>query len=164
MEKWLKVKGYEERYEISDMGRIRRLSDGGLMRPAINQNGYQHVVLSKNGKTKDFRVHRLVATHFIENKAGKRDVNHKNGIKTDNRADNLEWLTHSENELHKIYTLGTPSKLLGACRPVKCLNTGVVYRSISEAKRELNLPKSTHIQEVCAGKLKQTKGLMWSYV
>lgn len=164
MEKWLKVKGYEERYEISDMGRIRRLSDGGLMRPAINQNGYQHVVLSKNGKTKDFRVHRLVATHFIENKAGKRDVNHKNGIKTDNRAANLEWLTHSENELHKIYTLGTPSKLLGACRPVKCLNTGVVYRSISEAKRELNLPKSTHIQEVCAGKLKQTKGLMWSYV
>lgn len=163
MEKWLKVKGYEERYEISDMGRIRRLSDGGLMRPAINQNGYQHVVLSKNGKTKDFRVHRLVATHFIENKAGKRDVNHKNGIKTDNRAANLEWLTHSENELHKIYTLGTPSKLLGACRPVKCLNTGVVYRSISEAKRELNLPKSTHIQEVCAGKLKQTKGLMWSY-
>lgn len=163
MEKWLKVKGYEERYEISDMGRIRRLSDGGLMRPAINQNGYQHVVLSKNGKTKDFRVHRLVATHFIENKAGKRDVNHKNGIKTDNRAANLEWLTHSENELHKIYTLGTPSKLLGACRPVKCLNTGVVYRSISEAKRELNLPKSTHIQEVCAGKLKQTKGLKWSY-
>ena len=163
MEKWLKVKGYEERYEISDMGRIRRLSDGGLMRPAINQNGYQHVVLSKNGKTKDFRVHRLVATHFIENKAGKRDVNHKNGIKTDNRAANLEWLTHSENELHKIYTLETPSKLLGACRPVKCLNTGVVYRSISEAKRELNLPKSTHIQEVCAGKLKQTKGLKWSY-
>lgn len=163
MEKWLKVKGYEERYEISDMGRIRRLSDGGLMRPAINQNGYQHVVLSKNGKTKDFRVHRLVATHFIENKAGKRDVNHKNGIKTDNRAANLEWLTHSENELHKIYTLGTPSKLLGACRPVKCLNTGVVYRSISEAKRELGLPKSTHIQEVCAGKLKQTKGLKWSY-
>lgn len=163
MEKWLKVKGYEERYEISDMGRIRRLSDGGLMRPAINQNGYQHVVLSKNGKTKDFRVHRLVATHFIENKAGKRDVNHKNGIKTDNRAANLEWLTHSENELHKIYILGTPSKLLGACRPVKCLNTGVVYRSISEAKRELNLPKSTHIQEVCAGKLKQTKGLKWSY-
>lgn len=163
MEKWLKVKGYEERYEISDMGRIRRLSDGGLMRPAINQNGYQHVVLSKNGKAKDFRVHRLVATHFIENKAGKRDVNHKNGIKTDNRAANLEWLTHSENELHKIYTLGTPSKLLGACRPVKCLNTGVVYRSISEAKRELNLPKSTHIQEVCAGKLKQAKGLKWSY-
>ena len=163
MEKWLKVKGYEERYEISDMGRIRRLSDGGLMRPAINQNGYQHVVLSKNGKTKDFRVHRLVATHFIENKAGKRDVNHNNGIKTDNRAANLEWLTHSENELHKIYTLGTPSKLLGACRPVKCLNTGVVYRSISEAKRELNLQKSTHIQEVCAGKLKQTRGLKWSY-
>ena len=164
MEKWLKVKGYEDRYEISDMGRIRRLSDGGTMRPAVNQNGYQHVVLSKDGKTKDFRVHRLVATHFIENKAGKRDVNHKNGIKTDNRVANLEWLTHSENELHKIYTLGAPSKLLGACRPVKCLNTGVVYRSISEAKIELNQPKSTHIQEVCAGKLKQTKGLMWSYV
>lgn len=163
MEKWLKVKGYEERYEISDMGRIRRLSDGGLMRPAINQNGYQHIVLSKDGVAKDFRVHRLVAEHFIENKEHKRDVNHKNGIKTDNRAANLEWLTHSENELHKIYTLGTPSKLLGACRPVKCLNTGVVYRSISEAKRELNLPKSTHIQEVCAGKLKQAKGLEWSY-
>lgn len=163
MERWIKIKGYEERYELSDMGRVRRI-DGHIMRPAINRNGYEHIVLSKNGVAKDFRVHRLVAEHFIENKEHKRDVNHKNGIKTNNRADNLEWLTHSENELHKIYTLGTPSKLLGACRPVKCLNTGVVYRSISEAKRELNLPKSTHIQEVCAGKLKQTKGLMWSYV
>lgn len=163
MERWIKIKGYEERYEISDMGRVRRV-DGYIMRSAINQNGYEHIVLSKNGVAKDFRVHRLVAEHFIENKERKRDVNHKNGIKTDNRAANLEWLTHSENELHKIYTLGTPGKLLGACRPVKCLNTGVVYRSISEAKRELNLPKSTHIQEVCAGKLKQTKGLMWSYV
>ena len=163
MERWVKIKGYEERYEISDTGRVRRI-DGHIMRSAINQNGYEHIVLSKNGVAKDFRVHRLVAEHFIENKEHKRDVNHKNGIKTDNRVANLEWLTHSENELHKIYTLGTPSKLLGACRPVKCLNTGVVYRSISEAKRELNLPKSTHIQEVCAGKLKQTKGLMWSYV
>lgn len=163
MERWVKIKGYEERYEISDTGRVRRI-DGHIMRSAINQNGYEHIVLSKNGVAKDFRVHRLVAEHFIENKERKRDVNHKNGIKTDNRAANLEWLTHSENELHKIYTLGTPGKLLGACRPVKCLNTGVVYRSISEAKRELNLPKSTHIQEVCAGKLKQTKGLMWSYV
>ena len=163
MERWVKIKGYEERYEISDTGRVRRI-DGHIMRSAINQNGYEHIVLSKNGVAKDFRVHRLVAEHFIENKERKRDVNHKNGIKTDNKAANLEWLTHSENELHKIYTLGTPGKLLGACRPVKCLNTGVVYRSISEAKRELNLPKSTHIQEVCAGKLKQTKGLMWSYV
>ena len=117
----------------------------------------------KDGKTKDFRVHRLVAQHFIKNDGGKRDVNHKNGIKTDNRACNLEWLTHSENERHKIYELKTPSKLFGTPRPVVCLNTGKVYKSISEAKRSLGLPKSSHVQEVCAGKLKQSNGYRWSY-
>lgn len=71
---------------------------------------------------------------------------------------------HNYKGVPAIWQKVLEGKLLGACRPVKCLNTGVVYRSISEAKRELNLPKSTHIQEVCAGKLKQTKGLMWSYV
>lgn len=163
MESWKKIKGYENRYEISDMGRIRRLSDGGYMRPAKNSNGYLHVVLSKGGVAKDYRVHRLVASHFIENSEGKRDVNHKNGIKTDNRAENLEWLTHSENELHKVYELKTPGRLYGACRPVECVETGVVYRSISEAKRALGLPRYAHIQEVCAGKLKQANGYKWRY-
>lgn len=162
-ENWTVVKGYENRYEISDQGRVRRLSDGGIMRPAVNSSGYLHIVLSKDGKTKDFRVHRLVAEHFIENIGGKRDVNHKNGIKTDNRACNLEWLTHSENERHKIYDLKKPGKLLGEPRRVVCLNTGIIYRSISEAKRSLGLPKSSHVQEVCAGKLKQSNGYRWSY-
>ena len=162
-EKWLPVKGYEGRYEISDLGRVRSLSDGGILRPAVNNNGYSHLTLSKDGKRKDFRVHRLVAQHFIKNDGGKRDVNHKNGIKTDNRACNLEWLTHSENEQHKIYKLKTPGKLFGTPRPVVCLNTGKVYKSISEAKRSLGLPKSSHVQEVCAGKLKQSNGYRWSY-
>lgn len=164
MESWKKIKGYENRYEISDMGRIKRLSDGGIMKPARNKGGYLHVVLSKDGVTKDFRVHRLVASHFVENSGGKRDVNHKNGVKTDNRANNLEWLTHSENEIHKVYTLKTPGRLLRACRPVQCLDTGVIYRSISEAKRELGLPRWSHIQEVCAGKMAQANGYRWRYV
>ena len=164
MANWKKIKGYESRYEISDMGEIRRLSDGGLMRPAKNSNGYLHIVLSKDGVAKDYRVHRLVASHFIENSEGRRDVNHKNGIKTDNRVENLEWLTHSENEIHKVYTLKTPGRLLGACRPVQCLDTGVIYRSISEAKRELGLPRWSHIQEVCAGKMTQANGYRWRYV
>lgn len=164
MESWKKIKGYEMRYEVSDIGRIRRISDGKVMRPAKNKNGYFHIVLSKDGQPHDYRVHRIVAAAFLENKGNKSDVNHKNGIKTDNRVENLEWVSHSENELHKIYELKTPSKLYGNPRPVQCINTGIVYRSISEAKREMGLPRWSHIQEVCAGKISQSGGFRWRYV
>lgn len=65
-----------------------------------------HVGLGKNGKTHQLLVHRLVAQTFIPNPENKQEVNHKNGVRTDNRVENLEWVTKSENEIHKYKVLG----------------------------------------------------------
>lgn len=101
MEKWKKIKGYEDRYLISNLGRIKSLKTNKcLSNKRLTRDGYCRVALYKNGKTKEFRTNRLVALHFIENPNKKPTVNHIDGIKTNNNVDNLEWATLSENMQH----------------------------------------------------------------
>ena len=97
MEEWCKIPEFDN-YKISTDGRIWSLNSNKLLKLKKNNNdGYLRIILCKNGTTKTFLVHRLVATTFIENPLGKRTVNHKNEIKTDNRVKNLEWATDKEN-------------------------------------------------------------------
>ena len=98
---WKDISGYDGDYQVSNMGRVKSLRFGKerLLKPG-SSNGYFHVVLFKNKKQKNIKVHRLVAQAFIKNPQGKRTINHINGIKTDNRLSNLEWATQSENLKH----------------------------------------------------------------
>lgn len=95
--KWAPIKGFEGYYEVSDKGDVRRVSTGKNLKQFKNNSGYLRVTLSKGGKVKSYSVHRLVAEAFIPNPQGLKTVNHKNEIKTDNRSDNLEWMTLEEN-------------------------------------------------------------------
>lgn len=95
---WMTIKDYEN-YEISNLGRLRNVKTRRIINGNINMYGYIVCYLRKNGKTKDFRVHRLVASHFIDNPENKREVNHL-GKKTDNRSCMLEWATPLENNQH----------------------------------------------------------------
>ena len=92
---WASIHGYEGLYEVSNRGRVRSLKFGKkkILKPTPNKQGYYHVKLSKDSKTKDFRVSRLVAMAFVPNPNPNqwKQVNHKNEVKTDNRASNLEW-------------------------------------------------------------------------
>jgi hypothetical protein len=113
-ELWKSVAGYEGFYEISNMGNIRSVDrvvmnrgskkrlKGRMLKPNVNANGYKYVVLCRDGVTADHRIHRVVAEAFIENPLEKRCVNHKNGVKTDNRVENLEWVTSYENNVHAL--------------------------------------------------------------
>ncbi len=101
-EEWRNVVGYEGLYQVSNLGRIKSLQrkKPRIVKPDIIHTGYLRVMLYKDGKTKKHYTHVLVAKSFIPNPENKSDVNHINGIKTDNRVENLEWVTRSENIIH----------------------------------------------------------------
>ena len=108
------IKGYEGIAKISRNGTVYFLprswevGGGGVVKSlerktkGSKSNGYFVVNLNKDKKNKSFRVHRLVASAFIPNPENKPFVNHKNGIKIDNRIENLEWCTPKENTSHAV--------------------------------------------------------------
>lgn len=109
MEIWKPIKNYENLYEISNLGRIRKIGGKNqfgnykvdkMITPYKNEKGYLRVGLSKNNKRKIFKLHRLVAEHFLPNPNNYPEINHIDFNKQNNRVDNLEWCTHKENIQH----------------------------------------------------------------
>ena len=113
-EVWKDISEYEGLYQISNLGRVKSLPRKNSKR-IINKeiikvftklpNGYLKVGLSKNGKTKYYFVHRLVAETFIDNPENKPCINHKDCDKKNNCVDNLEWCTYKENNSYKNHHL-----------------------------------------------------------
>lgn len=109
---WKDIEGYEGLYQISNLGRVKSLEREAwngqayhilkcrILKQRLISTGYLMTTMSKNGKAITPLVHRLVAETFIPNPENKPTVNHINGNKTDNRLENLEWCTYSENEQH----------------------------------------------------------------
>jgi hypothetical protein len=124
VEQWKPIAGYEGLYEVSDLGRIKGLEKKAwngnsfikirerILKVFVNKSGYIHVSIYKDKKQKSFYVHRLVAESFVDNPENKPTVNHKNGIKQDNRCFNLEWSTYSENNQHS-YDFGLKKRPKG---------------------------------------------------
>ncbi len=158
-ENWKPIGG--GKYEVSDLGHIRRVSTGKLLKPRLNSCGYQRVQLCIGGKAKWHFIHRLVAEEFVEG-AG-RQVNHRNEDKTDNRAENLEWCSASYN--CKYNDIGK-KRVANRMKPVTQIAiSGEMIRtfpSIHEAARQVGC-MAAHITSVCQGKRKSIGGYRWSY-
>lgn len=128
MEKWKPVPDYEGLYEVSNLGRIRSVErtvfrkdgttlhyKGKILHPYIGKKGYPVIGLSKNGRAKTYQLHRIVAKCFIPAEEEKDFINHKDGDKANCAAENLEWVTSSENVLHAYRVLCRRPPRLGAC-------------------------------------------------
>lgn len=124
---WADIPGYEGLYQINSIGEVRSLPKIRLIRnkqqfysmrllkAAPTNNGYLIVSLWKNGEIKRCHIHRLIAETFIPNPLNKEQVNHINGVKSDNRIENLEWATQSENTIHAFKNGLIPQKRTMRC-------------------------------------------------
>jgi hypothetical protein len=104
-EQW-EVLEHNPNYEVSNLGKVRNISTGRILSNRPDSKGYHRISINVGGKYKDLKIHRLVATYFIENDnpLDKIEVNHKDGNKGNNEYTNLEWVTPSENALHAFET------------------------------------------------------------
>lgn len=100
-------------YAISNLCNVKNITTGKILKPQIDRYGYVYVCLANKGFNKKKKVHRLMAEIFVPNPLSKKEVNHKDGNTKNNLAENLEWVTHFENQTHKIKLWNCSSKYLG---------------------------------------------------
>lgn len=102
---WKDVVGYEQYYQISSHGKLRSVRRGRIMSAPPNSSGYHHTSLNAKGSTKGIYIHLIVAGHFVDNPFSKPEINHKDGDKSNNKCNNLEWVTKCENMRHSYHVL-----------------------------------------------------------
>lgn len=165
------IKNTKGLYFASNDGDIYR--NGKKLKAIDNGNGYLCIVLSINGKTKRHYIHRLICETYKDNKESKKEVNHLDGSKSNNRADNLEWVTRSENQYHRYTNLGhhgvNKGKVGIMASASKCVvQTDLQGKYIKEYFSVLEAQKQTGVGESCIravtyGRQKTAGGYKWYY-
>lgn len=169
-EVWRDIKGYEGLYQVSNLGRVKKttLNEERLIHINKDSGGYQIVSLRKDGVSRMRLVHRLVAIAFIPNNENKPEVNHIDEVKTNNRVDNLNWMTHLENSLYGTRNKRSSANRFGNPKTgrqviAKFLNgEEKIYGTIREASRQLGL-RDTSIGIHCKNK-KIFRGIYFEYL
>ena len=156
---WRDIKGYEGKYMVSNLGRVKSLNYSntgkeGILNARDNGKGYLRVILWKDGKDKKYRINRLVAQAFIPNPDNLPEVNHKDEDKTNNRVDNLEWCSRQYNiEYSQGKAVIGINKVSGLIAE---------FPSASEASRQTGI-NSRNICACLKGRQKSTGGFYWHY-
>lgn len=171
MEKWKPIVGYENYYLVSNLGRIKSIIDNHnnvrktekILKTNNNNSGYQYVSLygDKHRKGVHFLVHRIVAEAFVDGYENGMEVNHKDGNKGNNRADNLEWVSHIDNHIHRVYTVKHYAKKLSP-KKIECVETGEKFMSAALAAKTKNINRSL----LCRSARTATRagGFHWRYI
>ena len=182
---WKDIEGFEGLYQVSNMGRVKSLNykmtgEERILKPVKIKNDYLQVTLSKEGKTKTYLLHRIVAKAFCENHMGYKEVNHKDQNKENNCANNLEFCSRKYNVNYGTRTERQAEKIRGKkqseehvrkriekhYKPVFGINkvNGLIaeFSSIMEASRALGINHSA-ICNCLKGKSKSCGGYVWYY-
>ena len=156
---WRDIKGFEGKYMVSNLGRVKSLNYNNTGKEKILEGydcgeGYLYVNLFKEGKRKQYRINRLVAMAFIPNPNNLPEVNHKDKIRTNNNIENLEWCTKQYNVEYSL------AKAVIGINKVSGLI--LEFPSAMEASRQTNINRG-NIWGCCIGKRKSAGGYYWFY-
>lgn len=171
MEIWKVIDEHPD-YMISNIGRVKSLNyrhsgKEKILKGYKDKKGYHRVGLFKDGKRKPYFIHRLVAEAFIPNFENKPCIDHINTIRTDNRVENLRWVTNKENcnnPISKInYSIGNKGKTaVSVLQFTKEWEFVKKWNCIMDIKRELNISHQ-NISKCCLEKIKTAYGFKWGY-
>lgn len=153
MERWLPSEQFPA-YEISDLGRIRNSKTRRILKTHVNDRGYETVCLRKNKEQHNTRVHQLVAHTFHPCEHDGLDVNHIDGDKCNNSANNLEWCTRKEN-IHHAYITGLKKR--PETVKVRVVETGDIYESLTECSKAIHGDRN-QIRRCLQGKERTCRG------
>lgn len=167
---WKDIAGYEGKYQVSNLGRVKSLNykrsgKEEIMEPYKVGGGYLQVHLCKNGERDKQYVHRLVAEAFLPNPENLPFVNHKDENPENNIVSNLEWCNAKYNTNYGTRNDRVAEKLINRedlSKPVLCVETGEIFPSSSEAERKSRAYQG-NIIKCCQGKRKTTRGYHWRY-
>lgn len=170
---WKPIFGYSKFYKINRNGEIFSSYLNKIIKPQKNGNGYLKIILVNERGKKKFFIHRLVADTFLKNPKKLPCVNHKNGKKDDNRVENLEWCTHSQNQKHSVQILKNIPflfpKYLGknhhSAKQINQKDGDIIigtYYGCGEAFRKTGI-NPHNIHSVLIGKRKTAGGYSWEY-
>ena len=173
-EEWRDIKGFEGKYQISNLGNVKSLNYNNtgkpnLLKPTKLANGYLQVSLCKNGKRIGKLVHVLVSEAFIPNPFELPQINHKDENKENNCVDNLEWCDAKYNINYGTGIKRSAEARTGiygrnsSCKPVLCVETNIIYSGTYEAQQKTGT-KNGNISLVCNGKRKTAGGYHWRFV
>ena len=182
-DEWVVCEDYPS-YMINTKGEIKSSLTNKILKPSKHKSGYMLVGLRKDGVSKTVKVHRLLAKAFIPNPDNKPHVNHINGVRDDNRLENLRWCTNQENKSFELARLNNSKALTGrkqspeaVAKRAKTLQKSIgkkvnqytldgefvaSYNSFNEARRLTGVWDAS-VRSCCTGRFKQAGGYIWRF-